>query len=286
MVGQVKGVAEYRIVLFALTGIGNSVLQSLVLMGCKPVLIVTRREKGPFPHYPLPDIATIAAEMGIPVSYGEEGEKKAQELQADIIIIGTYHRVLSAQLVTSAKYAFNLHPSLLPRYRGPCPFFWVLMNGECETGMTVHYITDQFDEGAIVLQRRIPIQRDETQGSLREKLALLSAEVVTELLGHLVKGKLQAVKQDEALATSYPKIPDGWQHVDITTDIEKAVRQIRALTPWPGAMLENGRKIKNIHEMYSCPPELTSEIDEHIVIKIGDVPFLIELDCVGGELKE
>lgn len=278
-----KGVAEYRVVLFALTGIGNSVLQSLVSMGCKPVLIVTRREKGPFPHYPLPDIATLAAEMGIPVNYGEEGEKKAQELQADIIIIGTYHRVLSAQLVTSAKYAFNLHPSLLPRYRGPCPFFWVLMNGERETGMTAHYITDQFDKGAIVLQRRIPIQRDETQGSLRGKLALLSAEVVTELLGNLVKGKLQAVKQDEALATYYPKIPDGWEHIDITAGAEKAMRQIRALTPYPGAMLEGGRKIKNVHEMHSCQPEPSFKTDEHIVIKIGDVPFLIELDRGGGE---
>lgn len=281
-----EGAARYRVVLFALTGIGNSVLQSLVSMGCSPVLLVTRHEKGNFPYYPLPNIATVAAEMGIPVSYGEEGEKKAQELQPDIIIIGTYHRILSAQLITSAKYAFNLHPSLLPRYRGPCPFFWVLMNGERETGMTVHYITDQFDEGDIVLQKKIPILRDETQGSLREKLAILSGEMVRELLGSLAKGDLQAVKQDEALATYYPKIPDSLKYVDFTAGAEKAMQQIRALTPWPGAMLESGIKIKNIHEMHSCQPGLSFRTDEHIVVKIGSTPFLLDVDRGSVEIKE
>lgn len=281
-----EGVAGYRVVLFALTGIGNSVLQSLVSMGCRPVLLVTRREKGHFPYYPLPNIATIAAEMGIPVSYGEEGEKKALELQPDIIIAGTYHRVLSPQLVTSAKYAFNLHPSLLPRYRGPCPFFWVLLNGERETGVTVHYITDQLDQGDIVLQKRIPIMRDETQGSLREKLAVLSAVAVRELLGNLVKGSLQPVKQDETLASYYPKISDSQKYVDFKAGAEKAMQQIRALTPWPGAMLEGGIKIKNAHEMHSCQSRLPSKADEHIVIKIGDVPFLLEVDRGGGEIKE
>lgn len=283
---MIEGIAGYRVVLFALTGIGNSILQSLASMGCRPVLLVTRRETGQFPHYPLPNIATVAAEMGVPVSYGEEGEKKAQGLQPDLIIVATYHRILSAQLVAAAKYAFNLHPALLPKYRGPCPFFWVLMNGERETGMTAHYITDQFDEGDIVLQKKTPILQDETQGSLREKLAILSAEVVRELLGNLVKGDLQAVKQNEALATYYPKIPDSRKYIDFTAGIEKAMQQIRALTPWPGAMLEGGLKIKNVHRMHFCQPELSSNVDEHIVIKIGDVPFLLEVDRGGGEIKE
>lgn len=283
---MIEDIAGYRVVLFALTGIGNNVLQSLISMGCRPVLLVTRQEKGCFPYYPLPNIATIAADMGIPVSYGEDGEKKALELQPEIIIVGTYHRILPPQLVALAKHAFNLHPSLLPRYRGPCPFFWVLINGERETGMTVHYITHQFDKGDIVLQKKIPILQDETQGSLREKLAILSEEVIRELLGNLVKGNLQAVKQDEALATHYPKIPDRLKYIDFTAGIEKTMQQIRALTPWPGVMLENGIKIKNVQEIHSCQAGLSSKADEHIVIKIGDVPFLLEVDQGGGEIKE
>lgn len=278
-----ESVAGYRVVLFALTGIGNSVLQSLVSMGCRPALLVTRKEKGYFPYYPLPNIATVAAEMGISVSYGEEGEKKAQELQADIMIIGTYHRILSAELVASAKYAFNLHPSLLPRYRGPCPFFWVIMNGERETGVTAHHITDQPDQGDIVLQKRIQIARDETQGSLREKLAILSAEMVRELIGRLAKGDLQAVKQNEALATCHPKIPESLKYVNIAAGAEKAMRQIRALTPWPCAMLENGMQIKNIHELHSCKPEPSLKA-EHTLIKIGDTSFLLDVERV--EAKE
>jgi len=282
----IEGAAGYRIVLFALTGVGNSILQSLVSMGCKPLLLVTRHEKGPFPYYPLSNIATDAAEMDIPVSYGEEGEKKAQELLPDIIIVGTYHRILSTQLVTSAKYAFNFHPALLPKYRGPCPFFWVLMNGEHETGVTVHYITDRFDEGDIALQMKIPVRQDETQGSLREKLAILSAAATRELLSNLVKGKLQAVKQDEAAATYYPKIPESKKYIDFTAGIEKVMQQIRALTPWPGAMLEGGIKIKSVHKMHSTQPELSSYADEHVVIKIGDVSLLLEVDRGDGEHKE
>lgn len=281
---MIESVRKYRVVLFALTGIGNSTLQSLVSMGNKPILLVTRREKSHFPYYPLQNIASVAAEMGVPVSYGEEGEEEALQLQPDIIIVATYHRILSTQLVKSVKYAFNLHPSLLPRYRGPCPFFWALINGERETGMTVHYITDQLDQGDIVLQKRILIMQDETQGSLRARLAGLSAEVVRELLNKLEKGDLQAVKQDEALATYFPKIPDSQKYIDFSAGAEKVIQQIRALTPWPGAMLKV--KIKNIHEMRSGHSQLSSNAEENIVVNIGDTPFLLEVDQSDGEAKE
>lgn len=279
------GIVGYRVVLFALTGIGNSVLQSLVSMGCRPTLLVTRREKGEFPYYPLPDISTVAAEMGIPVSYGEEGEKKALNLRPDIIIVATYHRMLSSKLVASARYAFNLHPSLLPKYRGPCPFFWALMNGESETGITAHYITDEVDDGDIVLQKRLTVLQDETQGSLRQRLAILAAEAVRVLLGDLAKGNLRATKQDAALSTYYPKISDGQRYVDFSAGIEKVMRQIRALTPWPGAMLEGGVKIKNIHRLSSGLLEWPSDSEETLVIKIDGVPFMLEVDRGSGEAK-
>ena len=270
-----------RLVLFALSGMGNSVLQSLVTLGLKPALLVTRQETGNYPYYQLQNIAITATELGIPICYGKEGEEKALQLKPDIILSATYHRILPLHLIKSATYAFNVHPSLLPRYRGPNPFFWVLMNGEHETGVTVHYLTEELDKGDIVLQKKLLIAQDETQGSLRGKLAELSAEMTRELFVRIDNRQLHANKQSESLATYFPNISEREKHIDMMGNAEKIIRQVRALSPWPGAILNNGIKIKNIHKI--IPNELSKTTDR--IIKIENVPYALELENNNEEIR-
>ena len=81
----------------------------------------------------------------------------------------------------------SFHPSLLPEYRGACPFYWVILNGEKETGVTVHKVEEKIDSGDILLKKFINVSSSETQGSLRKKLAKLTGEAVIETIKILQK---------------------------------------------------------------------------------------------------
>src|SRR4051812_37075051 len=120
--------ATMKIAHFALTGFGNHVLDALSAAGHTPAVIVTRSEPGPFPYYDCPNIGVAAAAHGVPLMIGAEGEAFVGARDWDLILVSGYHRVLSEALLGKATHAINLHPSLLPKYRGANPFFWVLHN--------------------------------------------------------------------------------------------------------------------------------------------------------------
>lgn len=192
-----------RIALFALTGFGNVVLPALCLAGRKPQILITRTETGPFPYYPIPHVSEVAAKYAVPCAVDGGGEDGA--FGCDLILAATYHRVLPMTLCRSAKYAVNLHPSLLPRYRGPTPFYWVLRNGERETGITAHELSDQADAGDIFGQWRLLILPQEDEASLRKRLAELAARAAVEIVDQVARGDLMRTPQDERQATYFPR---------------------------------------------------------------------------------
>jgi methionyl-tRNA formyltransferase len=164
---------------------------------------MTRKETGAFPYYQLPDVTEVCRLAGIPCSFDALDEETAAG--ADLILAATYHKMLPAALCRKAKFAINLHPSLLPLYRGPTPCYWVLRNRETETGITAHVLTDDMDAGDIYAQWRLPILPLETEGQLRMRLAELAAFAAVEVISAIRAGVITATPQDETKATYYPR---------------------------------------------------------------------------------
>ncbi|MBI4532724.1 MAG: methionyl-tRNA formyltransferase [Candidatus Melainabacteria bacterium] len=226
-----------KIALFGLTGFGNAALRALCKAHFTPIVVVTRREPNPHPYYEGIDLRAEAQSLGIPVLIGAQGEAYVETIKPDIVLVSTYHRILRKAIFAHAKYALNIHPSLLPTYRGASPVYWVLRNGQNKTGVTIHLLTESVDAGDIVLQREIAIAADETQGSLREKLAALAGELAVEVLYQITSGNLETYPQDAAHSTTYPRLDEQMREVDLSWSDEQLDRHVRALTPFPGALL-------------------------------------------------
>jgi UDP-4-amino-4-deoxy-L-arabinose formyltransferase/UDP-glucuronic acid dehydrogenase (UDP-4-keto-hexauronic acid decarboxylating) len=121
----------------------------------------------------------------------------------DVVLVGTFAVLLSARVLAIPRTgAFNLHPSLLPAYRGPFPEFWVLRNGEARTGITLHRMVERADAGDIVSSAVLAIPPEETLGSLTQKLGALASPLVLDLLRSIRAGEtVRAEPQDERAAT-------------------------------------------------------------------------------------
>ena len=189
-----------RIVLCSLTGFANAIIPALIRLGHRPC-VVTRRERGPFPHYECPNVLTLVEDYQLPFRFDLDQQTVER---CDLLLVATFHQIIPPTLYRLARHAVNLHPSLLPKYRGPNPFHWVLANGENETGITAHALSERCDTGDIYAQWRLPILPYETEGILRRRLAELAAFAATEIVSTIERAVLVGSPQDEALATYYP----------------------------------------------------------------------------------
>ena len=187
-------------------------------------------------------VAELAASRGIPVFAPEDINhpiwvRKIRELGPDIIFSFYYRNMVRpAILEIPPAGCLNLHGSLLPRYRGRCPINWVLVNGEKETGVTLHFMTPRPDDGDIVCQRKISISDDDTAKSLHEKAAKTSSSMLDEILPLIKKGTAQRKPQDHSKATYFGgrRPEDG--EIDWTATATEVRNLVRAVArPYPGA---------------------------------------------------
>lgn len=190
-------------------------------------------------------IAMRAAELGIPVLKPEDinrpdARDAVRALRADAWVVIAFGQKLSAGLLEGV-FAVNLHGSLLPAYRGRAPVNWVLVNGETETGVTLHYMDEKPDHGDVVARRRVAIDRDDTALTLTRKLAAAGRETMREALPLLESGRAPREPQDHARSSYFGgrKPADG--AIDWTWPAERVRNLVRAVTePWPGAFTHLG----------------------------------------------
>ncbi len=160
-----------------------------------------------------------------------------QSLGIDLAVVVAF-RMLPESVWKSAKLGtFNLHASLLPSYRGAAPIQWAIINNESQSGVTTFLIDDQIDTGNILLQARCEIQKEETGGSLHDKLLALGKPLIVETIQGLIDGKIKPRNQDESSATvSYaPKLNKENTHLHLELKAFNAELLVRALQPFPGA---------------------------------------------------
>ncbi len=161
-----------------------------------------------------------------------------EALAPDLIVLADYGQLVPATLLDRPHGALNLHPSLLPRYRGATPIPAVILAGEMETGVTLMRMDTGLDTGPIVAQSHVRLVGDETTPLLEETLELEAADLMTRYLGPWLRGKIAATPQPEVGATVTRPLRRDDGRLDPRRPAVELERQVRAYQPWPGSYVE------------------------------------------------
>ena len=157
------------------------------------------------------------------------------DLAPDLIVVVAF-RILPREVYAIPRLgSFNLHASLLPKYRGAAPIQWAIINGEKETGVTTFMLQDTVDTGSVILQARVVIGPEETAGELHDKLAEVGAEIVLQTVRLIGSGKAKSRQQDDRQASPAPKLFKEDGRIDWTQPALDVHNRIRGLSPVPGA---------------------------------------------------
>ncbi len=167
----------------------------------------------------------------------------------DLFVIVAF-RILPKEVYTiPVKGSFNLHASLLPKYRGAAPINWAIINGEKESGVTTFFLQDKVDTGNIILQRSVAISEEMNAGELHDALSVTGAKAVLDTVQLIANGKADTVKQDDSLASPAPKIFKETCRINWDQPAEKVHNFIRGLSPYPAAWsILDGKSVK----VYKC----------------------------------
>jgi len=182
-----------------------------------------------------------AMELGLPVLQpatlkDTNTDKHLSTLKPDALVVVAYGLFLPQNILDIPKHgAVNLHPSLLPKYRGAAPINHALLHGDKVTGITSILMNSRMDAGDIILQETVAINDDESAGQLEERLSGLGADLITRSLEVMKVGRSEFRKQDEALVTFAPKLSPEDGHIDWKRKSLEIQNQVRGLTPKPGA---------------------------------------------------
>jgi methionyl-tRNA formyltransferase len=230
-----------RIVVFAYHDIGVACLE--VLLRCRADLAaVVTHEDDPGERVWFGSVAALAGRHGIPVHVPEnpncpDSVATLRAYQPDLICSFYYRHLLSREVLALPRVgAINLHGSLLPKYRGRAPINWVLVHGETETGVTLHYMDERADHGDIIMQEAVPITIEDTALTLSRKLAKAAPRLLEAAYPLLVAGKAPRISQDHAAATTFGRRRPADGRIDWSRSGWQIYNLIRAVThPFPGA---------------------------------------------------
>ncbi|MCS6770469.1 MAG: methionyl-tRNA formyltransferase [Kiritimatiellae bacterium] len=189
-----------------------------------------------------------AERLGIPTLTPERIGDAFEEIAArapELIVVAAYGQYIPSRLLNlPPKGCINIHPSLLPRYRGAAPIQWAVANGETETGVTIAEVTPKMDAGPILLQQSHPIFPGDTALTLESRLANAGAELMLEAIRLIENGEVRRTPQDEASATWARKLTKEDGRLDWRRPATELHNQIRGFVPWPGSFGSfQGRRI-------------------------------------------
>lgn len=173
----------------------------------------------------------------------EEFRREILKLNADIILVGTWREKLKKEIIDLPKIAtINVHPSLLPKYRGPNPYIQTILHGEKQSGVTFHLMTSELDRGPILAQSKIDILPCDTAKELKEKTVFQARLLACELLKKLNAGIVQPIPQNEDEASYYGNITGDEKMLDFENQTsDEILRTIRALHPYLPAYITYDR---------------------------------------------
>jgi methionyl-tRNA formyltransferase len=256
-------------------------LTALVEAGYTPEAVATGpdRPRGRGQEVTPTPVKTAAQEAGIGRILQPEDVTDSEfagavaELEPDVIAVVAY-KILPPSVFASAKEgAFNLHGSLLPKYRGAAPINHAIMAGETETGVTTFFLEPSVDTGDIILQKRMPIGPNETAGEVHDRMAELGGEAVVETVRRIDEGRVDSRPQDDEKATPAPKIHDEDGEIPWDRSAEDVHNHVRGLSPYPGAWTMHGDTRLKLYrtrraEGRGAPGEVL-EADDRLLVACG-----------------
>jgi methionyl-tRNA formyltransferase len=261
-----------RIVFFGTSEFGVPALGALREAGVEITATVTTQEKPRgrgLTVQPSP-VKTAAQRSGIPVLEPEDPNRpefvdRLRELRPEAIVLAAYRFILKPELLAvPPRGGLNIHPSLLPDYRGAAPIQRALMAGETKTGVSIFLMNDRIDQGDVVLQESLDIGANETSGELTPRLAALGARLVVSGLDALAHGNFQRIAQGRGQGSYAPKILKEERRIEWRQPAAQIHNLIRALSPSPAAYaLLRGKRLEI----------LASELDSDRHGEPGEVAF-------------
>ncbi len=232
------------IVVFGYHNVGHECLDALVKHG-ENIIAVFTHEDDVKENIWFKSVASLARQHGIPVHTpgsvnSPEWTARIRVMQPDVIFSFYYRNLIKEDILAMPRLgAFNMHGSLLPKYRGRVPINWAVLNGEKETGATLHHMVKRADAGDIVDQEAVPIGPDDTAFDVFNKVTIAARKVLERQIDAIKAGTAPRTRQDESQATTFGgrKPEDG--RIDWTQNSERIYDLIRAVThPYPGAFTE------------------------------------------------
>lgn len=211
------------------------------------------------------------------------GVAQLKSLRPDLVVTAAFGQILTQEILDiPARGTVNVHPSLLPKHRGPAPLNWCLIHGDKETGVTLMLTDAGIDSGDMLVTRRTPIGELETAAELTERLSAMGAALLTETLPEYLAGNITPVKQDASQSTYEPMLNRAMGEIDWTQDAATIANLVRGLNPWPCASTDmDGGRLK----IYLAKPvDVASDADPGTVIVSGPKAGLV-VKCGAGALE-
>jgi methionyl-tRNA formyltransferase len=242
-----------KIVFFGSSHFAVPALEALVKSPHQVVCVVTQPDKKKGRHLRISgtDVKGTALAAKLKVFQPENIKSKEsvdflKELSADLFVIVAYGQILSQEVLDIPKIMpVNIHASLLPRYRGPAPINWAVINADKKTGVSIMFVSLRTDSGPVIAQREIKIEDEDTAETLEDKLRLLGASLLMDTLKLIDERNYRLIEQDEDKVLLAPKLKREDGLIDWSVHAAEIHNQVRGVLPWPGAFtFFRGRMLK------------------------------------------
>lgn len=232
---------KIKVVCFGLPGFGNNLLKSLLVKkGVTVKALYTRKSSFHFNYYECDTLEEVAKRSIIPVFYvPEKGNWLCEE--ADLAIISSFHRIFKKEHLAKYRFTINIHPALLPKYKGGTPTNWMIKNGEQIVGLSAHLVDEGVDTGKILFKRKLlnPYLND---NDLRKSLAFFSEQIIDHIIDGFPNYSALSIEEEGSYFPSRTAESALLKIEDIKT-LEQLIFHIKAFTNFPMPKLQIGNKV-------------------------------------------
>lgn len=244
---------KLKIIFIGTSEFGVKILEGLLKAKYKPILAITAPDK-PFGRERTitpPPVKVLAEKYKLLILQPEKilnSESEIKNLNPDLIIVADYGQLLPKEILEIPKYGcLNIHPSLLPKYRGSSPIQNAILNGEKRTGATIISMDEKMDHGPIIAQRKLEIEPEETGENLYGRLADLGANLLMEIIPKWTRAMVVPRAQDDSQATFTKILTREQGKINWKKTAQALEREVRAYFSWPGSYTfweKRGKSIK------------------------------------------